>query len=87
MLVFYFVIAALHILSCIRGKVGIILSFVNIAVHIAAFYVGIVSGLELEDMLLLLLFSAAVGLIAALVTRNKKPEAAKVEEQKEASDK
>lgn len=85
MLVFYFVIAALHILSCIRGKVGTILSFVNIAVHIGAFYVGMVSGFELEDMLLLLLFSAAVGLIAAVFTRNKKTDSDKP--QKEAGGK
>lgn len=64
MLVFYPVIAVLHVLSCLRGTPGRLMTLLNLAVHIAAFAVFVRTGAELEDMLLLLLFSAAAGLAA-----------------------
>lgn len=64
MLVFYPVIAVLHVLSCVSEKLGRLVPPLNIAVHIAAFASFLMSGAELEDMLLLLLFSSVVGLAA-----------------------
>ncbi|MGN1347255.1 MAG: hypothetical protein ACI4V1_10760 [Eubacteriales bacterium] len=72
MFVFYLVIAVLHVLSCAGEKLGRVVPVVNLAVHIAAFAFFVRSGAELEDMLLLLLFSAAVGLAAGAFTKNAK---------------
>lgn len=72
MLVFYPVIAVLHVLSCVSETLGRFLPFVNVAVHIAAFAVFALAGAELEDMLLLLLFSSAVGLAAGDFNRRSR---------------
>ena len=49
MLVFYPVIAVLHVLSCVSETLGRFLPIVNVAVHIAAFAVFVLAGAELED--------------------------------------
>lgn len=64
MYIFYPVIALLHVLSCVSDMLGRFVPFVNIAVHIGAFAVFALAGAELEDVLLLLLFSAASGLVS-----------------------
>ncbi len=72
MLVFYPLIAVLHVLSCVSEKLGRFVTPLNLAVHIAAFAVFAMSGAELEDMLLLLLFSTVIGLAAGDFTRRGK---------------
>ena len=72
MFVFYPVIAVLHILSCVSDRLGRIVPILNIAVHIAAFVVFALSGAELEDVLLLLLFSTVIGLAAGDFARRGK---------------
>lgn len=77
LLLLYFVfIAVLCVLSCILEKAQYVISAVNILVHICAVYSFVQNGAELEELLILFLFSILVSLAAGTFFREKRLKAA-----------
>ena len=77
LLVFFVLLAVTNLLPVISEKLKPVW-WVGIAVHVASVYFYVKAGAELDDILLLFLFSLLVGLAAELV--NEKRSAAKKSE-------
>ena len=71
LLLYFAVIAVLSVLSCILEKAKYVISGVNVLVHICAVYSFVQSGAELEELLILFLFSIFVSLAAGDFFRTK----------------
>jgi len=85
LLLFFAAAAGLGILTCVVKKGKLVVTAVNLLVHIAAVYCFVMCGAEMDELLIFFLFSILVSLFAGDYFRRKsgKPDEEKKEENKE----